>query len=112
MTDSADQLARYVAEILNGATAAVTRVDHQVVVNQQDGIEEETGLYRFDNGVVIRYQREQDLALPDDDQQCSECWLSYEVVETASRAISPARKVFYNRCQLDFWLKIQKRQAL
>ena len=112
MTDALNHLATYVDLIHGGQADGVALCDHQSDLSQQEGVEEETGIYRFHNGVVIRYQREQDLTPVEDDQQCAECWLSYEVQEAAGRKIWPTRKVFYNHCQLTFWLRIQQRQII
>ncbi len=77
-----------------------------------DGIEisEQHSLYHFDNGVVISYRLEHDTA-SGNDQQCEECWISYEVVEQGEYRIRPASKNFYNACQQSFWLKMQTLSA-
>ena len=72
--------------------------------DESEIVEEET-TYRFANGVVIRHTIEQDSA--PSDLICEECWISYEVLDAAELQISPPRKLFHNRCQQDFWLKMQ-----
>ncbi|QYK14832.1 hypothetical protein K0I63_01305 [Shewanella rhizosphaerae] len=72
-----------------------------------DGVqsnEEETS-YRFDNGVVIRHRVERDNA--PSELLCEECWISYEVIDSAQYSITPCRKTFHNACQESFWLKMQ-----
>ncbi len=58
----------------------------------------------FANGVVIRQQTEQDEA--PSQQLCAECWISYRVIASPI-PITPARKLFHNHCQEQFWLKVQ-----
>lgn len=62
-------------------------------------------LYTFNNGVQILYKIESDTFQSDD--VCHECWISYDVVHDGGYAISPKKKRFYNRCQENFWLKMQ-----
>ena len=64
-------------------------------------------VFRFNNGVVIRYAIEQDNVPSGPEVMCEECWISYEVADAGALEIRPVRKVFSHRCQESFWLKIQ-----
>lgn len=68
-------------------------------------IEERETLYVFNNDVQILYRMESDTFQSDD--VCRECWVSYDVVYDGGYAVSPKKKHFYNRCQENFWLKMQ-----
>ncbi len=76
-----------------------------------DGVEvsESVTTYHYDNGVVIRCRVERD-NYPTE-LACEECWISYEVIESAQQSIRPSRKVFHNACQESFWLKMQESLA-
>ncbi len=104
-----NNLSSYIHCIQN-QSSVLTICQHSTELNRylDDGIEisEQHSLYHFDNGVVISYRLERDDTL-DDDQQCEECWISYEVVEQGGQRIRPASKSFYNACQQSFWLKMQ-----
>ncbi|EIZ2110762.1 hypothetical protein MOQ95_005502 [Salmonella enterica] len=69
-------------------------------------IDEREILYVFNNGVEIIHKMESDTFQSDD--VCRECWISYEVVHDGGYAISPQKKQFYNRCQENFWMNMQK----
>lgn len=61
----------------------------------------------FVNGVTIRQSMEIDQDVGHHRAACPECWISYEVVSAPPGLdISPKRKVFANKCQEAFWLKI------
>ncbi|VTP88166.1 Uncharacterised protein [Proteus vulgaris] len=34
-------------------------------------------------------------------------WITWEIVESNNKIISPCRKEFFNLCQQSFWLKMQ-----
>lgn len=103
----AEKLVTYVAAIHRQRTAIAisgTTVEQSSWDDQGFVVTREIADYRFENGVVIRRTTEQD-NFPDE-MACAECWISYEVVSTgpALDGISPARKVFENRCRESFWL--------
>lgn len=103
-----NSLASYIRCIHNQPSHLVIR--HQSSQQEcylDDGIEisERQSFYYFENGVVIRYDVEQDSA--PSDQACQECWISYEVIEQGEQRVRPASKTFYNACQQSFWLKMQ-----
>ncbi len=68
-------------------------------------VSEYEATYHYDNGVVIRHKVERDNA--PSELLCEECWISYEVLDSAGKAIKPGRKTFHNSCQETFWLKMQ-----
>jgi len=68
-------------------------------------VSEYEATYRYDNGVMIRHKVERDNAPCE--LVCEECWISYEVLDSAGQEIKPFRKTFYNSCQEAFWLKMQ-----
>lgn len=68
-------------------------------------VEVSENIFHFDNGVVMRYSTEKDNA--SSEAVCEECWITYDVIESAQQQISPLRKTFTNPCQESFWLKMQ-----
>lgn len=68
-------------------------------------IEEREILYSFNNDVQILYSMESDIF--QSDGVCQECWISYDVVNDGGYVISPQKKQFHNRCQENFWFKMQ-----
>ncbi|TKB49806.1 hypothetical protein FCL40_06505 [Ferrimonas sediminicola] len=62
--------------------------------------------YRFSNGVQLLYRCEEELT-DCAESMCPECWLSYRVVDPRGLTIRPMEKSFSNRCQQQFWLKMQ-----
>ncbi|MCW8330944.1 hypothetical protein MD588_19300 [Photobacterium sp. SDRW27] len=68
-------------------------------------VSEKETTYYYENGVVIRYKIERDNA--PSELLCEECWISYEVVDSAQQDIKPRRKTFHNTCQETFWLRMQ-----
>ncbi|MBA8737421.1 hypothetical protein [Chromobacterium violaceum] len=102
-----DQLVAYSRAIMGGVGAerivsqeeqreGWCEADCEVTLRQCD--------YRFDNGVVVRRTIEVDdypSALA-----CSECWITYEVLELGSSSgIEPLRKNFDNVCREAYWLR-------
>ncbi|SQI35644.1 Uncharacterised protein [Leminorella richardii] len=77
---------------------------------QESGVKvdvcEET--YRFCDGVVLRRLIEIDdvCAALESEGVCAECWISYEVLDSAGIDIQPKCKVFSNTCQMRFWLRM------
>ncbi len=69
-------------------------------------VSEYEATYHYDNGVMIRHKVERDNA--PSELLCEECWISYEVLDSAGQAIKPVRKTFHNSCQEAFWLKMQR----
>lgn len=67
-------------------------------------VREYEATYHYDDGVVVRHKIERDSA--PSELQCEECWISYEVIDSAGQEIKPFRKTFYNSCQEEFWLKM------
>ncbi|MDC0610389.1 hypothetical protein OAP63_06615 [Vibrio sp.] len=73
-------------------------------------IESSSELATFSNGVVLRKQQEID---HEDNPEvvCDECWICYEVISAPDQLnITPKKKVFTNRCQESFWLKMTQQQ--
>ncbi|SHO55372.1 hypothetical protein [Vibrio quintilis] len=67
--------------------------------------------YQFSDGVILRYETEQD-EIEQDDYVCQECWISYKVMYSPEGLnIRPGYKSFINQCQEDFWIKINQVQS-
>ena len=100
-------LASYLRAI-HALPSPVSISDAQVEEQQrcEDGVEIHSceALYRFDNGVRLRQHCERDL-LPSSGA-CEECWIGYEVLDSAGQEISPRYKHFVNACQERFWLRM------
>lgn len=64
--------------------------------------------YQFCDGVVLRRLVEIDdvCAALESEGVCAECWISYDVLDSAEIDVQPKRKVFSNTCQARFWLKM------
>ncbi|MEZ8096166.1 hypothetical protein L4D00_15210 [Photobacterium swingsii] len=114
-----DNLFTYIAAIKGHSSDVV--ITNQATHSHQyidDGVEvnEEQTSYVFNNGVVIQYHSEKDsidgIAGHAADNVCEECWISYQVLESGVYAIRPMKKVFNNKCQEAFWVKIQREQQL
>ncbi|ABV38669.1 conserved hypothetical protein [Shewanella sediminis HAW-EB3] len=103
--ESADELVNNV-NIVNKETKSDAYLDAGVDAGGGGVIEvsEYEATYHYDNGVVIRHKIERDSA--PSELQCEECWISYEVLDSAGQEIEPFRKTFYNSCQEEFWLKM------
>jgi len=103
------QLATYIRSIHQHPVAVQVIDQHTKHSRYTDqGIEVETSVscYHFDNGVIVRCTTEQDSEADRDALlSCEECWISYELVESAGLEISPRQKGFHNACQQAFWLK-------
>lgn len=84
-------LASYIRAI-HALPSPVSISDAQVEEQQrcEDGVEIHSceALYRFDNGVRLRQHCERDL-LPSSGA-CEECWIGYEVLDSAGQEISHA----------------------
>lgn len=62
--------------------------------------------WRHRSGVVIQHRYE--LELPQQDAaSCPECWIEWQVIDSAGLVVQPMRKQFYNLCQQSFWLAMQ-----
>lgn len=99
-------LALYVQSIhadMGAPRVASRHSRHESWSDQGFEVSREVTDYRFDNGVVIRRSIEQD-QFPAE-LACAECWIEYEVIETAGLSIHPARKHFGNRCREAWWLR-------
>ncbi len=64
--------------------------------------------YRFYDGVVLRRVVEIDdvCAALESEGVCAECWISYDVLNSAGIDVQPKRKAFSNTCQARFWLRM------
>lgn len=58
-----------------------------------------------DSGVVIRCTHELEI-IPHTNNVCPECWICWEVIDSAGQEIRPMKKNFYNACQESFWLNM------
>lgn len=92
-----------IVNIVNKESKSDAYVD--VGIDGDIEVSEYEATYHYDNGVMIRHKIERDNA--PSELLCEECWISYEVLDSAGQAIKPVRKTFYNSCQEDFWLKMQ-----
>ncbi|HGN0867209.1 hypothetical protein EC835_101340 [Providencia alcalifaciens] len=63
--------------------------------------------WRFHDGVILQCSEEIELSIPDNDSQCPERWIIWQVIDSAGCSVLPQRKEFFNACQQAFWLKMQ-----
>jgi len=105
-----NRLSSYVSAILNQSSPVRIVQQSNVCeswVDQGFVVQKETTTYRFDNGVVVRREQEQD-QFPAD-LACAECWISYQVLESGNQSeIDPPSKNFANACRESFWLAYQR----
>ncbi|MCE9840868.1 hypothetical protein GWJ01_06850 [Proteus sp. G2618] len=66
-----------------------------------------THTWLFPDGIVLKCTEEIETEHYDNDAQCPEHWITWEIVESNNKPISPYRKEFFNLCQQSFWLKMQ-----
>ena len=77
---------------------------------QQDALSEVMQVirqWRFHDGVILQCTEEIELSIPDNDSQCPERWIVWQVIDSAECSVLPQRKEFFNACQQAFWLKMQ-----
>ncbi|MZI95662.1 hypothetical protein F9817_20990 [Vibrio sp. CAIM 722] len=101
----------YIAAVKSQPSSVfISTVEHNTVDDSDGDVPEEESWYRFTNGALIRQQVEFDEPV-NDDQVCQECWISYEVMEQPQSAdITPRKKIFTNRCQETFWIKMNRQR--
>lgn len=99
-------LAKYISQVINNE-------DHCQILNRSKMLDlptqitRETETWLFDDGVILKCTQEIEIEHYDSDAQCPEHWITWEIVESESKSITPCRKEFFNLCQQNFWLKMQ-----
>ncbi|MTB67761.1 hypothetical protein GKR48_13165 [Providencia sp. wls1943] len=68
--------------------------------------------WRFHDGVILQCTEEIELSIPDNDSQCPERWIIWQVIDSAECSVLPLKKEFFNLCQQTFWLKMQMAKTL
>lgn len=68
--------------------------------------------WQFADGVVISCTEEIEIEQVDCDNQCPERWIIWQLVQENGLNVWPKRKEFFNICQQNFWLKMQKSCSL
>lgn len=104
-----NNLFTYIAAV-NGANTEVDLLNERHSDNsyQEDEVNvvSTTSTFSFSNGVTLQKREEFD-DLVVDGGICQECWISYSVLkQPGSLEVKPKTKMFTNRCQESFWLKI------
>ncbi|AYY80485.1 MULTISPECIES: hypothetical protein [Proteus] len=99
-------LAKYISQIVNQED------NYQILSTQKfwDNLAEITRVthsWLFPDGVILKCIEEIETEFYDNDAQCPEHWITWEIVESNNKIISPCRKEFFNLCQQSFWLKMQ-----
>lgn len=90
--------------VLSNSTTDLSYIDQGVRVNNIEN------MITFSDGVVIKHSVEFDEVKPSD-EVCAECWITYEVIESIIGEITPMKKMFTNKCQESFWLRIQQHRS-
>lgn len=99
-------LAKYISQIVN-------QEDSYQILSTQNFLDNLTEITRvthtwlFPDGVILKCTEEIETEHYDNDAQCPEHWITWEIVESNNKPISPCRKEFFNLCQQSFWLKMQ-----
>lgn len=99
-------LANYIFHIINKDNCCRLLEKTQ----QQDNLTQVMALIQtwlFNDGVIVKCTEEIEIEHYDNDAQCPEHWITWEIVESKSQLISPYKKEFFNLCQQRFWLKMQ-----
>lgn len=99
-------------ENVAGLSIIETVSDNSCVEDDGVVIEINELVVTFENGVMLKKQTERDHIAQINDEVCSECWITYEVLAQPKGVnVVPNRKNFTNHCQEVFWLKMNKVQA-
>ncbi|MEG0868952.1 MAG: hypothetical protein RSG77_18120, partial [Hafnia sp.] len=93
------ELAHYVNAIKNGKE--VICIQESCECDDLAEVETITMEWRHDSGVVIRCTNELE-ATQYPNNVCPECWICWEVIDSAGQDIRPMKKNFYNVCQESF----------
>lgn len=106
-------LHRYVAALHGRSALPFVITQRHAQRTEEAGVEtfSERVDYRFEDGVVLRYELELDDLGTAQEGVCGECWIRYAVVDTPQGvSVTPASKVFSNLCQAGFWLRMMQEQ--
>ncbi|WP_337234920.1 hypothetical protein [Proteus terrae] len=99
-------LAKYISQVVN-------QEDSYQILSTQKLLDDLTEITRvihtwlFPDGVILKCTEEIETEYYDNDAQCPEHWITWEIVVSNNKPISPYRKEFFNLCQQSFWLKMQ-----
>ncbi|HGY3717812.1 TPA: hypothetical protein ACNVDX_003493 [Citrobacter gillenii] len=96
-------LAYYVNAIKNGKE--VVCIQEFCEYDNLAEVETITMEWKHNSGVVIRCTNELETTLHPN-SFCPECWIYWEVIDSAGQDIRPMKKNLYNVCQESFWLNM------
>lgn len=99
-------LARYISQIAN-QEGSYQLLSTQNFLDNLTEITRVTHTWLFSDGVILKCTEEIETEFYDNDAQCPEHWIIWEIIESNSKPISPCKKEFFNLCQQSFWLKMQ-----
>ncbi|WP_193014576.1 MULTISPECIES: hypothetical protein [Gammaproteobacteria] len=99
-------LAKYISQIVNQEEGYQILSSHKCRDDLTEIIRA-TQAWLFNDGVILKCTEEIETEHYDNDTQCPECWITWEIIESNNKYISPYRKEFFNLCQQKFWLKMQ-----
>lgn len=99
-------LAKYISQIVNQEETNET-LSTQSFLDNLTEITRTTHTWLFSDGVILKCTEEMEIEYYDNDDQCPEHWITWEIVESNNKPFSPCRKEFFNLCQQSFWLKMQ-----
>ncbi|MCK9782683.1 MULTISPECIES: hypothetical protein [Enterobacterales] len=99
-------LAKYISQIVNQEESYETLSTQRFSDNLTE-ITRTIHTWLFSDGVILKCTEEMETEYYDNDDQCPEHWITWEIVESNNKPISPCRKEFFNLCQQSFWLKMQ-----
>ncbi|ETT03817.1 hypothetical protein [Providencia alcalifaciens] len=99
-------LAKYILNTLEKpATCEV--IFEQLEQDVQSEVMQVIRRWRFHDAVILQCTEEIELSIPNNDSQCPERWIIWQVIDSAGRSVFPQRKEFFSLCQQAFWLKMQ-----
>lgn len=99
-------LAKYISQIVNQEGGYHILSTDKFLDNLTE-ITQKAQTWLFHDGVILKCTEEIEIEHYDNDAQCPEHWITWEIVESNNKPISPCRKEFFNLCQQSFWLKMQ-----
>ncbi|CAG9415127.1 hypothetical protein [Providencia alcalifaciens] len=103
-------LAKYILGIMEKQISCEV-IFEQHLQDAQSEVMQVIRQWRFHDGVILQCTEEIELSIPDNDSQCPERWIIWQVIDFAERSVLPHRKEFFNACQQTFWLKMQMAKA-
>lgn len=99
-------LAKYISQVVNQEDN-YTILSAHTLLDDLTEITRKTHTWLFNDGVILKCIEEIETTHYDNDANCPEHWITWEIIKIKGKPITPYRKEFFNLCQQSFWLKMQ-----